>query len=107
MAVKIFADSGDSGDDATQVSKVFHCAEVGATNTDLRRTMLLVEGVGTTPQSSQADGEAKVFGCNREAVQAKRVQLSSNSSSVMSSSMVFVPVRTSQRLNRLSVWKRI
>ena len=69
--------------------------------------MLLEEGVGTTPQSSQADDEDKVFGCIREAVREKRVQLSSNSSSVMSSSMVFVPVRTSRRLNRLSVWKRI
>ena len=30
--------------------------------------MLHVEGVGTTFQSFQADGEAEVLGCNREAV---------------------------------------
>ena len=30
--------------------------------------MPLMEGVGTTPQSSSGDGEAEVFGCIREVV---------------------------------------
>ena len=52
VVVKVLADCGIIVDDATQVSKVFHWAEVGAIDADLRRTVrLLMEGVGTTPQS--------------------------------------------------------
>ena len=54
--------TGIIGDDATRVSKVFHCTEVGAIYTDLRRTvrfswrefiqhLILI----------QADGEAEVL----------------------------------------------
>ena len=37
--VKILADCGIIQDDATQISKVFHCVEVDAINADLRRTV--------------------------------------------------------------------
>ena len=61
--------TGIIGDDATRVSKVFHCTEVGAIYTDLRRTvrfswrefiqhLILI----------QADGEAEVPFCIRDAV---------------------------------------
>ena len=57
------------GDDATQVSKVLHCFEVGAIDADLRRTVRfswkwLVQQLSLP----QADGEAEVLGCIREAV---------------------------------------
>ena len=37
--VKILADRGITEDDATQVSEVFHCVQVGANDADVRRTV--------------------------------------------------------------------
>ena len=61
--------TGIIGDDATRVSKVFHCTEVGAIYTDLRRTVRFSwRGFIQHLSLLQADGEAEVFGCIREAV---------------------------------------
>ena len=37
--VKILADFGIFGDDATEVSEVFHCVQVGAIDADVRKTV--------------------------------------------------------------------
>ena len=99
MVVKILADCGIIGGDVSQVIKVFHSAEVGAIDADLRRTVRfswreLVQHLSL----HQADVEAKLLGCIREAVDSvlascgrtRRAHSSANSSLVMSSSMVFV-----------------
>ena len=55
--------------DATQVSEVFHCIVVGAVDADLRRTVRFSwRGFIQHLSLLQADGEAEVFGCIREAV---------------------------------------
>ena len=53
-----------TGDYASQVSKVFHCVEVGTIDADMRRTvrfsrMGLVQHLNLSP----TDGEAEVLGC--------------------------------------------
>ena len=63
----IFADCSIIGDDVTLVSKIINWAEVGAIDTDLRRTVHfswreLVHHLGHL----QAEGEAEVLGCIRE-----------------------------------------
>ena len=69
MVVKILAGCGIIGDDATQVSKVFLGVEVGAINADVRRTVgLSWRGLVQHLSLLQADGEAAVLGCIREAV---------------------------------------
>ena len=65
----LLVDCGIIGDDITHVSKVFHCVEVGAIDADLRRTVLfslreLVQHLSLL----QANGEADVLGCIREAI---------------------------------------
>ena len=86
MVVKIFADCGIFGDDATQVSKVFHCVEVGATDADVRRTVhfslrQLVQQLSLL----QADGEDKFLAaskkqftmcCRASSMKARRVVVS-------------------------------
>ena len=82
----------------TRISKVFHCVDVGAIDTDLRRTVLFSwRGLANTSAFFQADGEAEVLSCIREAVDdvlqgfymwARRVQSSANSSLVISSAIV-------------------
>ena len=68
MVVKILADCGIIGDGATQVSEVFHCVWVGAIDADMRRTVCLTwRGLVQHLSLLQADGEAKVLGCIREA----------------------------------------
>ena len=69
MGVKILADCGIIGDDATQISEVFHCVEVGAVDADVRRTVCL-SWRGSVQHLSllQADGEAKVLDCIRDMV---------------------------------------
>ena len=67
--MKILAYCGVIGDDASQVSEVFHCVYVGAIDADVRRTVchpwrVLVK----QPSLLQADGEADVLGCIRDAV---------------------------------------
>ena len=71
--------------------------------------MLLVKVVVQPLSLLQANGEAEVLGCSREAVDdvlrassvlGRRMQSSVDSSSVMSSSMVFVRARRRGRLNR-------
>ena len=79
--------------------------------------MLLVKVVVQPLSLLQANGEAEVLGCSREAVDdvlrassvlGRRMQSSVDSSSVMSSSMVFVRARRRRRLKRLpSVRKRM
>ena len=67
--VKILADCGITGDDATQVSEVFHCVSVGAVDADVRRTVCLTwRGLVQYLSLLQVDGEAEVHGCIREAV---------------------------------------
>ena len=57
------------GDDATQVSKVFHCVEVGAIDADLRRTVrYLWRGLVQHLRLLQAEYEAEDLGYIREAV---------------------------------------
>ena len=69
MVVKILADYGIIGDDSTQVSEVFHCIWVGAINADVRRNVCLTwRGLVQHLSLLQADGEAKVLGCIREAI---------------------------------------
>ena len=69
MGVKILADCGIIGDDATQISEVFHCVEVGAVDADVRRTVCLSwRGLVQHLSLLQADGEAKVLDCIREMV---------------------------------------
>ena len=68
--VKILADCGIAGDDATQVSEVFHWTEVGAIDAGLRKTVRLSSrGLVRHFNLLQADdGEAAVLDCIREAV---------------------------------------
>ena len=69
MVVKILADCGIIGGDVSQVIKVFHSAEVGAIDADLRRTVRFSwRGLVQQLRLLQADGKAKVLGCIREAV---------------------------------------
>ena len=69
MGVKILADCGIIGDDATQISEVFLCVEVGAVDADVRRTVRHTwRGLVQHLNLLQADGEAEVLGCIREAV---------------------------------------
>ena len=67
--VKILADCGITGNDATQVSEVFHCVSVGAIDADVRRTVCLTwRGLVQHLSLLQADGEAEVLGSIGEAV---------------------------------------
>ena len=67
--VKILDDCGITGDDAIQVSEVFHCVQVGAIDADARRTVcLLWRGLLQHLSLPQADGEMEVLGCIREVV---------------------------------------
>ena len=67
--VKILAYCGVIGDDASQVSEVFHCVYVGAIDADVRRTVFLTwRGLVQYLSLLQADGEAEVLGCIREAI---------------------------------------
>ena len=48
---------------------MFHCVYVGAIDADVRRTVFLTwRGLVQYLSLLQADGEAEVLGCNREAV---------------------------------------
>ena len=96
---------------------MFRCVEVDATDADLRRTVHfawrgLVKHLGLLP----ADGEAKVLGYIKEAVNnvlqgfLHMCEMGTviRNGSVMRSSMDFIHVRRHQRLNRLlSVWKHM
>ena len=62
LPIKILADCGIIGNDAIQVSEVFHCVKIGAIDADVRRTVchpwrVLVK----QPSLLQADGEAEVL----------------------------------------------
>ena len=71
--MKILADCGVTGDDITQVSKVFHCVQDGAIDANLRRTVFHTwRGLVQHLSLLQADGEAKVPGCIREMVDNTR-----------------------------------
>ena len=68
--VKILVDGGIFGDDATQQSEVFHCVSVGAICADETRTVCLsLRELVQHLRLLQADGEAEVLGCIREAVE--------------------------------------
>ena len=65
----LLVDCGIIGDDITHVSKVFLGVEVGAINADVRRTVgLSWRGLVQHLSLLQADGEAEVLCCIREAV---------------------------------------
>ena len=82
---------------------MFHCLQVGDIDADVRR-LYATRGEGWYNTSFlQADGEAGVLGCIREAADDV---LAANSGSVMSSSVVFMHAR--RAVNTLqSVWKRM
>ena len=63
----MLADSGINRDSAVRVSEVFHCISVGAIDADLRSARFSWREL-VHLSLLQADGEAKVLGCNREAV---------------------------------------
>ena len=69
MVVKIIADCGIIGDDATQVRDVFHCILVGAIDAAVRTVCFLWRGLVQHLSLLQADNEAKVLGCITEAVE--------------------------------------
>ena len=65
----ILADCGSTGDDATQVSEVFHCIQLGAIDTDVRRTVCLsCRGLVQHLSLLHSDGEAEILGSIRYAV---------------------------------------
>ena len=107
--VKILADRGITGDDATQVKRMFHSVEVGAIDADMSRTVRFSwRGLIKTsvffrlmvrPKTFAASEKRLTICCRASSVWARRVQSSANSSSVMSSSMVFVRARRRRRLN--------
>ena len=66
--VKILANCGIIGDDATQVSEVFQSILVGAIDADVRTVCLTCRWLVQHFSLLQADGEAEVLGCIREAV---------------------------------------
>ena len=66
MVVKILNDCGIIRDDATQVGKVVHCAEVGTIDADMR--LYTSRGGGQHLSLLKADGEGEVLGCIRETV---------------------------------------
>ena len=69
VVVKILVDHGTIGDDATQVSEVFHCVEVGAIDADVRRTVCHTwRGLVQHLSLLQTYCEPEVLGCMREAV---------------------------------------
>ena len=92
--VKILADCGISGDDATQARKVFHCTEVGAIDADVRRTVVSCGGdwyntsvffrLMVRLTFLAASKKRLTMSCRASSVWARRAQLSANSSSVMS-----------------------
>ena len=66
--VGIIADCGIVGEDATP-GKVLLCVEVGAIEADMRRSVRFSwRGLVQHLSLLQADGEAEVLGCIREAV---------------------------------------
>ena len=53
-----------TGDYASQVSKVFHCVEVGTIDADMRRTVRFSwRGLVQHLNLFQTDGQAEVLGC--------------------------------------------
>ena len=68
MVVKIIADCGIIGDDATQVCDVFHCILVGAIDAAVRTVCFLWRGLVQHLSLLQADGEVKALCCIREVV---------------------------------------
>ena len=65
----MLADSGINRDSAVRVSEVFHCISVGAIDADVKRTICFSwRGLIQHLSLLEADGEAEVLGCIREAV---------------------------------------
>ena len=68
MVVKILANCGIIGDDATKVGELLHCVQVGAVDADMRTVRFSWRELVQHLSLLQADDEAEVLGCIREAI---------------------------------------
>ena len=97
MVVKILADCGIIENDTPQVSKVLHCIEVDAVNTDLKKAVCflwreLAEHLRlmVRPNLFAASERWLMMSCRACSMWARRAQSSANICSVMSLSLIHI-----------------